>query len=292
MKPGFFTPRWIITTLLVLIAIGVMARLGFWQLDRLAQRRAFNASVAAQVSAPALDLNKDIPLDQLANMEYRPVLVQGVYDQQNEVILRNQVYNDQPGYHLLTPLRIAGSSQAVMVDRGFIPLEEPGKTVDHAVYAQPGQVTLQGILRQPHVPQFFGVPDPTLAPGQSRLDAWNAFNLPRIQQQVPYPLLPMYVEAAPAAQAQAQAAMGASGALGDLGATGASGVSSLSSTYPIASTDAPDLSEGPHLGYAFQWFSFAAILAMGYPFFVKKQLSGLARSGLAHRGAPAQGRKK
>jgi len=32
-----------------------------------------------------------------------------------------------------------------------------------------------------------------------------------------------------------------------------------------------DLSEGPHLGYAFQWFIFAAILGIGYPFFINRR---------------------
>lgn len=240
-------PRWIITTLLVIAAVAVMVRLGFWQLDRLAQRRAFNARVEAQVSAPALDLNKPLPQNSaLTGMEYRTVTARGEYDPQNEFVLRNQVYNNQPGYHLITPLRLDGSSQSVLVDRGFIPMEDAAP-VARAKYAEPGTVTVTGIIRLGHVPQFFGVPDPALAPGQTRLDAWNSVNLPRIQQQIPYALLPVYVKAAPDASASAE-------------------------TYPIASIDQPDISEGPHMGYAIQWFSFAAILALGYPYFIRRQL--------------------
>ena len=44
-------------------------------------------------------------------------------------------------------------------------------------------------------------------------------------------------------------------------------------TFPQPSSLDIDLSEGPHLGYAVQWFSFAAILALGYPFFVRKNLA-------------------
>jgi surfeit locus 1 family protein len=32
-----------------------------------------------------------------------------------------------------------------------------------------------------------------------------------------------------------------------------------------------ELSEGPHMGYAMQWFTFAALLGIGYPFFIKRQ---------------------
>ncbi len=264
MMRRLLTPRWIITTLLVIAAVGVMIRLGFWQLDRLAQRRAFNARVEAQVNAPPLDLNNTIPQNQLTSMEYRTVVVRGTYDPQNEVVLRNQVYGNLPGDHLLTPLRIAGSSQGVLVDRGFIPMDQD-KPAERARFVQPGEVTVKGIIRLPRVPQFFGVPDPTLAPGQVRLDAWNAVNLARIQKQFPYPLLPVYIEVVPEPE---QAGIVVSGSEG----SGITASGNTAVTYPIPSPDQPDLSEGPHMGYAIQWFSFAAILAFGYPYFVRRQL--------------------
>ncbi len=259
MMRRLLTPRWIITTLLVIAAVGVMVRLGFWQLDRLAQRRAFNASVEAQINASPLDLNTTIPQNQLASMEYRTVVVRGTYDPQNEVLLRNQVYGDLPGDHLLTPLRIAGSPLGVLIDRGFIPMDQDQPS-ERARFAQPGEVMLKGIIRLPHVPQFFGVPAPTLAPGQTRLDAWNTVNLARIQKQIPYPLLPVYIEVVPG---PAQAGIAVSGSIGS---------GSTTVPYPIPSPDQPDLSEGPHMGYAIQWFSFSTILALGYPYFVRRQL--------------------
>jgi surfeit locus 1 family protein len=40
---------------------------------------------------------------------------------------------------------------------------------------------------------------------------------------------------------------------------------------PIAEVPSLDLTEGPHLGYAVQWFGFALILAIGYPAYVRRQ---------------------
>jgi len=40
---------------------------------------------------------------------------------------------------------------------------------------------------------------------------------------------------------------------------------------PYASPPELDLSEGPHLGYAFQWFAFAGLILIGYPFYVQRQ---------------------
>jgi surfeit locus 1 family protein len=40
---------------------------------------------------------------------------------------------------------------------------------------------------------------------------------------------------------------------------------------PIPYQPAIELTEGPHFGYALQWFTFATILLVGYPFYLRKQ---------------------
>ncbi len=247
MRRSIFTPRWVITTLLAATAVAGMVRLGIWQLDRLEQRREFNSRVMAQIEAPELSLPAQIPDDanNLYDMEYREVSASGAYDYQNEVLLRNQAREGLPGYHLITPLRLTGSKYAILVDRGFVTLEE-GNPEARTAFTQAGPVQVSGILKRPVIPRYFGVPDPTLAPGETRLDAWNALHVDRIEAQTGYPLLPVILLAAP-----------------DPAHPGP----------PYPSVEQPDLSEGPHMGYALQWFSFAGILAIGYPFFLRKQLS-------------------
>lgn len=235
--------RWVLTTLLVITAVGVLIRLGLWQLDRLQQRRAFNARVIAQQKAEPLTLDSSTLDADLLNMEYRAVIVTGQYDFSQQVVLRNQVWTNQPGVHLLTPLVISGTNRAVLVDRGWIPQEDaaPDK---RGKYDEPGVITVRGVLRRPQTkPDFGGVPDPPLAPGQTRLDAWNIVNLERIRQQVNVPLLAVYVQQAPDAERTAP-------------------------PYPTAPK--LDLSEGSHFSYALQWFTFAAILAIGYPVYVRR----------------------
>lgn len=237
-------PRWIAASLLVLAAAGVMMRLGFWQLDRLAQRRDTNAQVALGLSQPDLDLNANLGAD-LSAMEYRYAVVKGAYDFTQQVLLRNQVQDGQAGYHLLTPLVIAGEQRAILVDRGFI-LMADGEQNLLSRYDQPGPVVVRGqLMRSWPEPKLAGVPDPTLQPGETRLDAWNFINLERIRQQVEPALLDMYLLAAP---------------------------DPALSNSPQRSVAEVDLSEGPHLGYAAQWFIFTAILLMGYPFYVRSQL--------------------
>jgi len=252
MRNRLLTPRWILTTLLVIAAVAVMIRLGFWQLERLAWRQDLNRRITAQLNAPPLDLNGEIPVSQLTDMEYRMVQVSGVYDFEHEFLWRNQVWDNQAGYHLFTPLQIDGSDWVVYVDRGWIPLDQ-ADAESRLQYRQSGVVSLTGMLRRPiPKPAIGGVADPPAGTVQPRPEAWNWVDLNRWQNETGLNLLPVWVQQAPQGAA-------------------------LRLPYP--SLPDIEITEGPHFGYALQWFTFAAILAMGYPFFVRKQLENKAESG-------------
>jgi surfeit locus 1 family protein len=241
---ALFGRRWWKTTVVVLIALAVMVRLGIWQLDRLEQRRAFNARVQAQLDQPPLNLSDRILDADLEQMEYREVVVLGEYDHNAEVALRNQAWNNRFGVHLITPLRIAGSDRAILVDRGWIPFEE-FEDGDWSEFAEPGLVEVRGMLRVSQNQPTIGFrSDPTPAPGSEPRKAWNILNADYIAGQVADPLLPVYIQQAPEA---------------------------AWTRLPYRSLPQIELSEGPHLGYAIQWFAFALILGTGYPLFVRKQ---------------------
>lgn len=247
MLARLFSRRWLLATVLVLAAAAVMVRLGIWQLDRLEWRRAFNARVIEQANLAPMQLGAaDTNLD-LYSMEYRQVQITGEYLANDAVALRNQVwvtvYGNQLGYKLLMPLRIEGSDTAILIDRGWIPAEQP---LDLAQYAVPGPVTITGQLRRAEIDvQLAFNADPTLQPGEQRLELWNYLDLPRLAQQMQTPLLTSgYVQIVPQGE-QTQP--------------------------PFANPPELDLSEGSHFGYAVQWFTFATILLAGYPFFARRQ---------------------
>lgn len=244
MLKTLFTRKWRIATILIIIAILVQLRLSVWQLDRLQERRAFNARVQAQLDAPPLTLDATTPIDDLGNMEYRTVIVRGEFDFTQEVALRGQSWNATLGARLLTPLRIAGSDRAVLVDRGWIPYEET-ENGQWPQYAQPGVIEVRGRIQASRNQTDFGIPtDPTPIPGQ-RLTAWNKADVQAIGAQVSYPLLPIYIQQAPDPDPD--------------------------TVLPYAGLSPLDLSEGSHLGYAGQWFMFALVFAVGYPLFVRQQ---------------------
>ena len=239
-----FERRWLLATLIVLAGTALCVRLGIWQLDRLEQRRAFNAQFESARAQTVLDLNTEMPAD-IAEMEWRAVTVTGEYDFTNQVAVRNQYYGSQYGYHLLTPLRFGEG--AVLVDRGWIPADGNSSPLDWHQYDEPGTVNLSGQIRLGRAKAtLLGVPDPLPENGE-RLDVWNNADLTRIAAQVPYPILPVYI------QPETDAA---------------------DTDPPIPFQPEIELTEGPHFGYALQWFTFATILFIGYPFFLRKQESG------------------
>lgn len=249
-----FQRKWLLATLLVLAGTALCVRLGIWQLDRLEQRRAFNAQFQTARAQPVLDLNREQP-ENIAQMEWRPVTVTGQYDFANQVALRNRYYGDQYGYHLLTPLRfepstapaVAGQAGAVLVDRGWIPAEGNSAPSDWRNYDESGAVTVSGQIRLGQAkPAFGGVADP-LPENGTRLEIWNNGDLPRIAAQMPYPILPVYIQPEPEVN---------------------------DTQPPIPFQPEVELTEGPHFGYALQWFTFATILFFGYPFFLRKQETG------------------
>jgi surfeit locus 1 family protein len=239
-----FHRKWLFATLLVLAGTAICIRLGIWQLDRLDQRRAFNAQYTSARAQTAIDLNQGQTVD-MAEMEWRPVEVTGEYDFANQVAVRNQYYGNEYGYHLMTPLVFG--EEAIFIDRGWIPAEGNSAPVDWRKYDETGIVSVTGQVRLGRAKSgILGVDDPLPAEGE-KLEVWNNADLTRIAAQMPYPILPVYIQ--PEADPN-------------------------DTSPPIPYEPEVELTEGPHFGYALQWFTFASILFFGYPFFLRKQESG------------------
>ncbi len=247
-----FTRRTWWTTLLVLAALAVLIRLGLWQLDRLEQRRAFNAHVLNGQTLPPLELTTQTLHEPLETMEYRTVTVTGEYDLDYQIALRNQAWYGKPGNDLLTPLKITGTDTVVLVNRGWVPATGYAPDRDQT-YPARGVVTLTGIIRLSHAaPDFGRQSDPTPEPGQTR-PVWNLINIPAIAAQMPYPILPIYIQRGPDASLPADFDQWTDDDL------------------PFPRLPKIEITEGPHMGYAIQWFTFAAILGFGYPIFISRR---------------------
>lgn len=245
-----FSRRWWFTTLIVLGGIALTIRLGIWQVDRYQQNKAVADHLKSmQVAAPVV-IKDGNPTEDLTGMEYRAVKATGTYDFLHQVAIRNQIWaqswgNDM-GYILVTPLKLSDGT-AVMVDRGWIPLKD--ETPDSwKPYDVPGLVTVEGIIRLQTRPEIGGESDPTLVPGQGVLRLWNLIDLDRLQAQIPYPILNIYIQQGP---------------------------SSNETSLPYRALSSPDLTAaGTNAAYATMWFLFTGLLIFGYPVYLRKQTPG------------------
>lgn len=224
---------WLFLALSLTVA-ALCARLGFWQLARLEERRARNREIRSGLASEPLELDDAVEEAQLE--PYRPVRARGQFDAAQQVILTARTYEGRSGAHLLTPLRLESAEVSVLVDRGWIPFQDRSSARLES-YRVEGTVEIQGITKpSQELPNFPLLPPrPTSSPEDPRF-AWPAIDVSAIGAQIPYDLLPVYVVLTEPVPPQA--------------------------TEPIPDPGL-DLSEGPHMGYAIQWFSFALIALIG-----------------------------
>jgi len=127
------------TAALILASLCVWA--GSCQLDRLGQRRARNAAVAARLALPPLNVGRETSPD---SARQRRVVARGTYDFARERVWRLRSFDGTPGVALITPLRLADGS-AVFVDRGWVPSPD-AYHVDQALYREPDTATVEGLV--------------------------------------------------------------------------------------------------------------------------------------------------
>jgi surfeit locus 1 family protein len=193
-----------------LCVAAVCVRLGFWQLDRLHQRRGHNALVAAARARPELEIRgwRALPTDSLRDRRLR---AEGVYDYGRERLWHGRSYEGIPGVDFVTPLRLADGS-AVLVDRGWAPSPD-GYHVDAAAYREADSADIHGLGMA--APRGRGDVDPAA-----------------LRDSLPYRILPVVLQALPPSTV-------------------------------LQRPPPPSLTDGPHLSYVVQWFSFAVIIVVG-----------------------------
>lgn len=228
-------PRWVLSHLLVGLVVVTMVSLGFWQLRRLDDKRDRNALIESrrdQPVAPVDDLLAPGADDGAVDaVRFRTVTATGTYDDDATVPVRNRTQNGAAGAWLVTPLRLDGGAR-VGVIRGFVSFTPDGAVVDAPV--PDGTVTVTGLVVDPD--QLDGTAPDDVAPLLAGDD-----------------VLPALVRADESDPPEPNA--------GDAAAP---------DPEAILTVPPPELSEGPHLGYAVQWFIFSAIAVIGYPFVLRR----------------------
>ena len=200
-------------------------RLGFWQLGRRNERRAHNGIVVAQQRSAAVPWGT-LPRDPDA-ARYRAASLDGRYDYEHELVLSGRTHQGSPGVELVTPMRIAGSDTAVLVNRGWV-YSPDGGSVDLARWREGDTAHVAGYVEIYSADA--GITSTVTGPRIIR-----RISRQEIAAKVPYPIAPYFLV-------------------------------SRSDTATIdhpARRELPALDEGPHGSYAVQWFFFAAVAIVG-----------------------------
>lgn len=124
----------------------LMIGLGFWQLDREAQKQALLQQQTRQQARPPAPVG-DIDWTAGAALAYQPVRLSGRYRDDRSFLLDNRLREGRVGYEVLTPL--VTEDGTVLVNRGWVPLGGSRQQLPE-LPAVSGTVTLTGRL---HVPE-------------------------------------------------------------------------------------------------------------------------------------------
>ena len=135
-------------SIVVLILFPVLIGLGMWQLDRAEEKRMIEANILQAEKNTPLDLNKANKA-QLFEEIYRPVTASGKYDTDHQFLYDNRTYMGKPGYHVLTPLKLAGQEEAVLVNRGWIPFVGRRDNIQDINLVRKGDTIVKGVIKKP-----------------------------------------------------------------------------------------------------------------------------------------------
>ncbi|NBU65320.1 MAG: SURF1 family protein [Chloroflexia bacterium] len=231
--PLFWQGRRRYLTLVVVVGVIILARLGVWQLDRHLQRMAHNQQIVMRMQLPALPLAQQIVLP-ATERDFRLVNAVGQYDAPHQILWRNRSYAGRTGYQILTPFQ-SDDGIVVLVNRGWVPYEAVTATWSTHFAPPTGLQTVIGVWRESQVPS---ATMNEVAPVKGWRDKWFLITIPAIQAQMPQPLAPGFIDIQPDGSPAAD-----------------------NQPIPIPTTD---MGMGSNLSYSIQWFGFAVILAVGY----------------------------
>jgi len=231
MNPRLFQPRFVVLTLATVLMVALTFSLGQWQLRRAAQKEALQAAIDEQKRLPALDVRGVLATENIATLIHREAVLQGSWQAEHMVYLDNRPMDGKSGFWVLTPLLLAGSTQSILVQRGWVPRDFTDRTRLPEVPTPAGVVTVSGRMAPPpsKLYEFDGA-----AQGRIRQN----LDLTAFSAETGLPLLPI-----------------------SLLQTGAA------SEGLLRNWAAPNTGVDKHYGYAFQWFALCALLVGLYAWF-------------------------
>lgn len=242
-----------------------MVRASVWQWERHIQKQGEIKVLEERLALPITDLKTYLhaAAPGLGDVAYRRFSVRGEFDHQHEVLLRNRSLDGMPGFHLITPLLIEGSQHRILVNRGFIPIDQ-GTRDKRRVFERSGTVVLTAVAKASARRRFLAPGDTAPRPGGAWVDSWIRVDVPLMATQLPYPVLPFFLEVmedTDPERAREQIVRSGAGReeLLFMGFREVTRDEPLTESvdFPIPAFD-PVIPPGRHLGYVYEWLAMAA----------------------------------
>ena len=248
--------RWGAYLALVIVFAIACGLLSWWQWARRAETLAEGKLVTDNYESAPVALDSLVPSlgAWKAGEEWRPVELHGHYLTDQQLLARNRVFNDNPGFEVLVPFQL-DDGRVFVVDRGWLPIGTDQDTPDHVPAAPRGEVTVVARLQQS---------EPVLA-----------------GRGAPHGQIPE-INAAKVATLAGTTGVTYTGAYGLLDTE-----TPPTADLPQAAQE-PVIDEGPHLSYAIQWIAFAILAFFGlvWAYRREKRINALPAEQRAAARAP------
>lgn len=211
-------------TLVALLLILLCLWAAQWQYHRGVDRHARNTLIVEQSQLPAVELNQ--LTGNINSFEWRTISIQGVFDDRNQILLRNRYNEGVYGFEQLT--LFVFDQRKIWVDRGWIKAGSNATIPPQLQQTSDESVRITGRLRlDSSLPQgkFFAVENNAQRDLVSQLDARKGIQTENF-----------YIDLISASDI---------------------------AMNPDVPVELPELSDGPHMAYALQWIFFAALVIYG-----------------------------
>lgn len=222
-----FQPK-LIPTLATMVGLPILISFGMWQSSKAQQKQALQDTYDARVSLPPERLSSGFI--EAEAFRYKKISVHGRFDTQYQILLDNRIYNEQAGYHVITPFQIEGSEKYVLINRGWVPLGADRAELPK-ISTPPGMLEITGIATLPPAKIYELRHTEPLNSGWQTV--WQNMDLKRYREAVPFQLQPVIIQM-------------------DKDSPGGF----------VRQWPRPDARIETHLGYAFQWFGMAVMLGL------------------------------
>lgn len=220
-------PSWL-PLLAAILGIALTASAGKWQLNRASEKEQLQAAYdRGAADAPISLSGKPVSVGEV---RLHRVEARGEFVPQAMVLLDNRIQAGVAGYHVLMPLRIAGSSMHVLVNRGWVAAGTDRARLP-SIRTPASEVSITGVAVVPG--RFL-----ELAKTDESGLVWQNVTIERFVEHKRLAMQPVVIEQT-----------------GDMD-------DGLVRSWPR-----PDFGISKHYGYAVQWFLFCGLIVFLYGYF-------------------------